>query len=218
MIEIKIGAAVKSEGREVGRVARIVLDRNSYEGTHVVVKYGGPLNGRHVLMPLDWISGSEPDQVRIERTGAQLAELPDFEVEHYARLDELDREEFEHPRSKVKPSNWVNYVVPLVANAFGDPYHTPGVVVTDQMVKPSEGIIRRGCAVESRDGHKVGQVQELLLSEPDWRLTGVIIERGFVLTHPMRIPADWITRIGRDRIVLNRTREQVEAWETEQRK
>jgi sporulation protein YlmC with PRC-barrel domain len=42
MIEIHIGATVESEGREVGRVERVVLDRDSNEATHLVVKYGGP--------------------------------------------------------------------------------------------------------------------------------------------------------------------------------
>jgi len=156
--------------------------------------------------------------VRIGRTAADVAALPNFEVQHYARLDQLDREELEHYRSKVRPTDWVNYVVPLVANAFGDPYHTPGVIVTDELLDPSESVIRRGLAVESSDGHKLGEVHEVLLSEPDRRLSGVIIGRGFVLTHPMRIPADWITRIARNRIVLNRTRGQVADWEREQRK
>lgn len=217
MIEINIGAIVESEGREVGRVERVVLDRDSYEATHLVIRRGGPFTARQLLMPLDWIVGTERDRVKVQHPAADLASLPRFEVQHYARLDELNREELQHPRSKVRPADWVNYFVPLVANAFGDPFHTPGVKVTDQVVEPTESVIRRGLAVESRDGHKVGEVQEVLLSDPDWRLAGVVMERGFVRTHPMRIPADWITRIERDRVVLNRTREQVEAWEREQR-
>jgi sporulation protein YlmC with PRC-barrel domain len=217
MIEINIGAVIESRGQEVGRIERIVLDRGSYEATHLVIKHGGPLSARQILMPVGWVVRTRHDRVWIEHTAAELTALADFEVQHYARLDELGREELKHPRSKVRPTDWINYFVPLVANAFGDPYHTPGVVVTDPLLEPSESVIRRGLAVESSDGHKLGEVQEVLLSAPDWRLSGVIIERGLVLTHPMRIPGDWITRIGRDRIVLNRTREQVKAWEREQR-
>ncbi|MBK9708743.1 MAG: PRC-barrel domain-containing protein [Acidobacteria bacterium] len=94
--------------------------------------------------------------------------------------------------------------------------HTPGVLVTDQLVTPSESTIKRGLAVESSDGHKMGEVQEVLLSEPEWRLSGIIIARGFVLKHPMRLPGDWIAMIERERIVLNRSREQVETWEKQQ--
>jgi len=217
MIEINIGAAVESRGREVGRVERVVLDRDSYEATHLVIRHGGPFTGRQVLVPLGWVVGTERDRVKISRTADELASQPGFEVKHYARLDELNREELEHPRSKVKPADWVNYFVPLVANAFGDPYHTPGVKVTDPNLELSESTIRRGQAVESNDGHKLGEVREVLLSESDRGLCGVIIERGFVRTHPMRIPADWITRIEQQRIVLNRTKAQVESWEREQR-
>jgi sporulation protein YlmC with PRC-barrel domain len=107
-------------------------------------------------------------------------------------------------------------VVPLVANAFGDPFHTPGVVVTERMLEPSERAIRRGVTVESSDGHKVGEVHEMLLNEPDWRLSGLIIGRGWVLRHDLRIPADWITRIEATRIVLNRRKKQVEDYERQQ--
>jgi hypothetical protein len=40
--------------------------------------------------------------------------------------------------------------------------------------------------------------------------------RGFVLKHPMRVPADWIAKIERERIVLNRSKQQVEDWEKQQ--
>jgi uncharacterized protein YrrD len=217
MIEIHIGATVESEGREVGRVERVVLDRDSNEATHLVIKYGGPLNARQVLMPLSWVARSEHNRVRINHSSAECENLPNYELQHYARLDELGQGELEHHRAKIKPADWINYVVPLVANAFGDPYHTPGVVVTDRLITPAENAVRRGLTVESRDGYKLGALQEVLLSEPDWRLSGVIIERGFIITHPMRIPADWVFSITSDRIILNRTREQVKSWEREQR-
>ena len=73
--------------------------------------------------------------------------------------------------------------------------------------------VNRGLPVESSDGHKVGEIHEVLLSEPDWRLSGIVITRGFVLKHPMRVPADWVAKIGRDRIRLNRSRQQFEDWE-----
>lgn len=215
MIEIKIGANIVSGEREVGRVERVVLDREWYEATHLVIKHGRPLNPKHLLMPVAWVAGAEHDRIRIDRTEEEINALPNFEVQHYVSLDHLDQEHLEHPRSKVKPSDWINYFVPLFANAFGDPYHTPGVIVTDQLLSPTESVIRRGINIESSDGHKVGEVQEVLLNEHDWRLSGIIIARGFVLKHPMRVPADWITKIERERIVLNRSKQQVLDWEKE---
>lgn len=217
MIEINIGAAVESHGREVGRIEQVILDRENYEATHLVVRHGGPLNARHVLMPLNWVTGSEHNRIRIDRTDEELAELPNFEMQHYVRLDQLDEELVEHPRSKIRPSDWINYFVPFVANAFGEPYHPPGVVVTDQLLSSSESAVKRGLPVESSDGHKVGGLHEVLLSESDWRLSGIIITRGFVLKHPMRVAADWVARIERERIVLNRSKQQVEDWERQQK-
>jgi sporulation protein YlmC with PRC-barrel domain len=215
-MNINIGAPVTRGEQEIGKVDSIVLDRDLYEATHLVIKYGGSMNSRHLLMPVEWVSGTERGRINLERTDEELAALPNFEVQHYVRLDQLDEEHLEHPRSKVRPSDWINYFVPLFANAFGDPLHTPGVVVTDQILSPSESVIRRGINVESSDGHKIGVLQEVLLSEPDWRLSGIIIARGFVLKHPMRVPADWVAKVERERIVLNRLKKQVEEWEPEQ--
>ncbi len=212
-MDIHIGATVENYGEDIGRLECIVLDRESYEATHLVVKQGRALYARHILMPVEWVFGSDRDRVRIEQSHDQIAALPNFELQHYVRLDLLDEEQVEHPRSKVKPTDWINYFVPLFANAFGDPLHTPGVVVTDQLLAPSESAIRRGIYVESCDGHKLGEVHEVLLSEPDWGLSGIIITRGYVLKHPMRVPADWVAKIERERIVLNRSKKQVEAWE-----
>jgi uncharacterized protein YrrD len=217
MLEINIGATIESRGREVGRVEQVVLNRDSYEATHLVVKHGGLLNARHLLMPFNWVVGSEHDRVFIDRADDEINALPNFEMQHYVRLDQLDEEQVEHPRSQIKPSDWINYVVPFVANAFGEPYHPPGVVVTDQLLSTSESAVNRGLPVESSDGHKVGEIHEVLLSQPEWRLSGIIITRGFVLKHPMRVPADWVVSIERDRIRLNRSKQQIEDWEKQQR-
>jgi uncharacterized protein YrrD len=213
MIEIKIGVIVESGGEEIGRIERVILDREWYELTHLVIKHGGPLNPRHLLMPVSWVVRCEHDRVLIERTEDEISALPNFEIQHYVSLDNLDQEHLEHPRSKVKPSDWINYFVPIFANAFGEPFHTPGVLVTDQLLSPSESAIRRGISVESSDGHKLGEVHEIVLNEPDWRLSGIIIVRGIVLRHLMRLPADWISKIEKERIVLNRSKKQVVEWE-----
>jgi sporulation protein YlmC with PRC-barrel domain len=217
MLDIHIGAIVDNNGEEIGRLECIVLDRDSYEATHLVVKQGRALSARHILMPVDWVTASDRARLRIDQEDDQLAALPNFELQHYVRLDLLDEEHEEHPRSKVKPADWINYFVPLFANAFGDPLHTPGVVVTDQLLTPSESAIRRGLQIESCDGHRLGEVQEVLLTEPDWGLSGLIITRGFVLKHPLRVPADWVAKIERERIVLNRSKKQVVAWERQKR-
>lgn len=215
MIEINIGASVENNGHEVGRIERVVLDREFYEATHLVIKRG-TLYPRHQVMPVDWVESAEHNKIRIDRADDEIESLPNFEVQHYTSLDQLDQESLERPRSKVKPADWINYFVPLFANAFGDPLHTPGVVVTEPLLSSSENAVRRGLPVESSDGHKLGEVHEVLLTQSDWGLSGIIMARGFVLKHPMRVPADWIAKIERERILLNRSKQQVEDWEKQQ--
>lgn len=216
MIEINIGAEVVCDGHEIGRIERVILDHGSFEVAHLVVRHGGALHPRHILMPVNWVVSSGHDRVTTDHSVSELESLPNFETRHYVGLDHLDEERWEHPRSKIRPTDWINYLVPLVANAFGDPYHTPGVVVTNQLMEATENAIGRGLPVETSDEHKVGAVAEVLLSKPDWRLSAIIITQGLVVSHPVKIPADWISLIQSDRIVLNRSREQFESWAGEQ--
>jgi len=212
MIEINIGAVVESHDEEIGLIERVILDHNSFEAAHLVIRRGGALHPRHILMPVDWIVSASHDRLRIEQSVTELEALPNFETQHYVSLDHLDEEEWEHPRSRIRPTDWINYLVPLVANAFGDPYHTPGIVVTNQLMEATENAIVRGLRVESSDESMVGEVAEVLLSKPDWRLSALVITRGGDTAKPLRIPADWISIIQSDRILLNRTLEQFEAW------
>ncbi len=213
MKEINIGAKVFSHHHEIGRVEQVVLDCNDYEASHLVIRHGGALQAQHLLMPIGWVTNAEHDRVYISHSEEELKALPNFETQHYVRLDQLDQEHSDHPRSKIKPTDWINYFVPLVSRALGELYNPPGVVVTDQLLSPSESAIGRGLPVESSDGHKVGEVQEVLFSEPDWRLSGFVIGRGFIRTHPMKVAADWIAKVTAEKIVLNRSKSQVEEWE-----
>jgi uncharacterized protein YrrD len=217
MKEINIGAVVLSGNQDIGRVEQVVLDCETFEASHLVVRCGGALQSQHQLMPIGWVTNSEHNRVHIEHSEEELTALPNFELQHYVRLNQLDQEHLEHPRSKIKPADWINYLVPLVAHALGDPYDPPGVRVTEPLLSASESAIHRGLLVESSDGYKVGEVQEVLFSEPDWRLSGVVIARGFILTHPMKVAADWITNITPEKILLNRTKAQVEEWEKQQK-
>lgn len=217
MIEIRIGAGLFSQGQDVGQIERVILDRETEEVTHLVVRHGGPLQSRLLVLPLAWVKRATHEQIETDRTGAQIEGLPNFETQHFVTLDQLAKEQGEHPGSKIRPADWIHYLVPLVANAFGDPYHTPGVIVTDPLLAASESAIRRGMPIDASDGHRVGELLEVLLSEPDRRLSGLVVERGHLLSHSLRIPADWINRFESDRIVLCRTRAQIDDWEKEQR-
>ncbi len=212
MIEINIGAAVESGGVELGRIEQVILDRNTGEVTHLVVRHGGALHSRHIVMPLNWITSSDSERVVIERNESELEDLPNFEMRHYVSLDRLDEEQWEHPRSRIRPTDWINYLVPLIANAFGDPLHTPGVVVTDQLLSATESAIHRGMAIVSDDEQKVGELLELLVTEPEMRFSGLIIAHGLITVRAVHIPADWVETIQHDRILLNRSYEQVESW------
>jgi uncharacterized protein YrrD len=219
MIEINIEAMVENGEEEIGVIERVILDHNSFEATHLVIRRGGSLHPRHILMPIDWIVSSTHDRLRIERSGGELEGLPNFETQHYVSLDHLDEEQWQHPRSRIRPTDWINYLVPLVANAFGDPYHTMGVVVTNQLMEATENAIGRGLPVESSDEEQVGEVAEVLLSKPDWRLSALVVACGAGrggTDRTLRVPADWIAIIQSDRIVLNRTSEQFESWMEEQ--
>ena len=90
MIEINIGAVVENEHEEIGLIERVILDHNSFEAAHLVIRRGGGLHPRHILMPVEWIVTASHDRLRIARSVAELEALPNFETQHYVSLDHLD--------------------------------------------------------------------------------------------------------------------------------
>jgi uncharacterized protein YrrD len=213
MMKINIGANVECRGERVGTVKRLILDPTSFDLRQIVVGRGGLLTAREVLVPVERIYGAKDEVVTLDMSATELEALPDFEETVYVSLDRLDRDaSLQVPLSTIEPALTSFYFIPHA------PLPEEAPTVAGETVKHTEpGTCEINAGMEVYAGeHKVGEISEVIVDSSDKRATGFVIERGWLFTHNVEIPADWVGTIEGRRIVLNRTKEQIEDLDKEQ--
>jgi hypothetical protein len=73
----------------------------------------------------------------------------------------------------------------------------------------SEVVLDKGTDVVDAAGDKIGTVAEVLFG-PDDRITGFMVEQGFLFHHDVWVPAEWIGPITHEHVQLTVSRDQVE--------
>jgi uncharacterized protein YrrD len=212
-MKINIGANVECRGERVGTIKRLILDPTSFDLQQIVVARGGFLTAREVLVPVDRIYEAKEECITLDLSLAELETLPDFEETVYVSLDRLDRDvNAPGPLAYIEPALTSFYFIPQVPLPDNSP---AAEATTVKHIQPEACEINAGMEVYAGQ-HKVGEISEVIVDSCDKRATGFVIERGWLFTHNVNIPADWVGSIEGDRILLNRTKEQIEQLDEEQ--
>ena len=182
------GATALCTDGHCGSLVRVVVEPHGGTVTHVVIEPEHRVGLGH-LVPLDQVESADgPLQLRI--TKAQLAALPRSEtVGPAAGLSGPDSEATAWP-------------------AFGGNADVPE---SHDRVPAGEAEIRPSEEVEARDG-SVGRTRGVIVEAITGRLTHVLVEHGHVWhRREVAVPADAVTLLGPDRLVLSLTRSEVGA-------
>jgi sporulation protein YlmC with PRC-barrel domain len=212
-MKINIGAKVECRGERAGTIKRLILDPDSFDLRQLVVAHGGFLTAREIIVPVRHIHEAKEEIVILDLTMAEMEALPDFAETVYISLDRFDRDpNAQPPSSYIEPALASFYFIPRFP--LPDP---PPTLATETVkhIAPGACEIKAGMEVYAGE-HKVGEISEVIVDSCDKRATGFVIERGWLFTHNVEVPADWVSSIEGGRIQLNRTRQQIEALDDEQ--
>lgn len=169
MSELRVGAVIKSESAELGKVDALVIDPTDNSVTHLVVRHD-PL-GPRVLVPRDRVVSTGPDAVVVSLDEDSL---------HNCEL-------FDAPQFNVPGSDWLPHEGEYEPGSyFLEPFATPldaYVLAEMERVPKGEITIRRHDEVFSSDGTKVGHVDEFLVDPADGHVTHVVLREGHGLHH-----------------------------------
>jgi len=69
--------------------------------------------------------------------------------------------------------------------------------------------VELGSRVKSRDGQDVGNVKHLIVDPSDNRVTAVVLEQGFILTHDSIVPIEELSLTPENEVEINRLADQV---------
>lgn len=169
MTELRVGAAVRGRDGDLGKVDALVIDPTNQVVTHLVVAHE-PL-GRRVLVPRDKVERSSPDVVEVDLSEDTFHACELFDEPAYNVPDDG----YQPPDLAYEPGAY-----------FLEPFASPldGWALADhERIPKGEITIRRGDEVLSRDGTRVGHVDEFLVDPADGHVTHIVLREGHILRH-----------------------------------
>lgn len=224
-MQIKNSAAVfTADGKDVGRIDRVVLDPRTHEITHVVVRKGW-LFTEDKVVPVSLVDRISEDEVFLRDDAEGFDELPNFEETYYVQTDDGPQVQGGTAgRSAIGPVDYASYAPSLYwyppAGAMWPGYYTGayGYPMTNYTTHTEQNIpegtvgLREGADVLTADGEHVGTVEQVLTNDQLNRATHLVISAGMLFKEKRLIPVDWILdveeetiRLGVRRHTLDRT-------------
>jgi len=208
---LKEGTRVETtSGEQVGSVARVVIDPRSKEITHIVIEKGFLFVTDRVL-PASLITESDDQRLVVNLDTEDLDQYPEFEVTRFVTLDEkdlpVDREALfidekiplTIPYPSVGPHHYWG-----PSNVAATPrYIYEGYAAVKEQNIPDEAVaLKKGAALISEDGKRVGELNEVLVDQQDNQATHLILSKGLFSAEKKLIPTSWITRVDEEEIQL----------------
>lgn len=229
-MEFKRHAPVYTATEEqVGVVDRVVLDPQSNEVSHLVIRHGW-LFAEDKVAPIELIAHATADQVRLRSDVKNLDDLPPFEEVSY--LPYPDDEETASPTSSAstaeeapvaddaeEPATTTTYTT--VTDAFSL-YGYPGVGMTwpsydlgyygypDELYKvkvkrhiPTGTVaLREGAEIVDSEGERVGAIKRIFTNDATGEATHLLIAEGWIFKEERVIPLDWVKTITENEVQL----------------
>jgi sporulation protein YlmC with PRC-barrel domain len=201
-----------SDGEDIGSVDRAVVDPQTNEVTHIVVRTGA-IFGRDIMVPREDLerAAQDGDTIRLSLTKNELELLPDFEPDRYGPP----------PGTWVAPAAYGfpagSYAYPLAVDPMmgGMP-----VLIPDQRTDLDEDepvTLTKGALVLDRNGDDIGVVDDMRFDAESGRLQGFVLRVGGALRtlfgggDTVEVSRYQIESVGESIIRLRLAKEEVEA-------
>jgi len=191
------------EGKNAGRIDRVVLDPKTKEVTHLVVRKGLLLTEARVV-PIELIGATTHKGITLREDVSDLEALPFFEETHYVQAtgDPSSESPGQAENNNVPSLYWYPRFDGVLPLAMPDPSPPPYVAETEQNIPEGMVALKEGAKVITADGVAVGTVEQVLTDAYLNRATELVIAQGLLVKERRRIPITWVSRVGEDEIHL----------------
>lgn len=213
-MQLREGTSVFTwDDKDVGHIARVVMNPVSKEVTHVVIRQGFLFTEDKVL-PIDYIATASEDRVVLRQDVRDLENLPHFEETHYVPAYRGDDTYPEYGPESAEPVMWYPpvgmapyhtagfYGAPAVAHW---PYETDDAYTErkEQNIPDDTVAIKDGADVISSDGKHVGDVERVLVDTSSDYASHIVISQGLFFKERKLVPTLWLSTIMDDEVHLS---------------
>lgn len=195
-----------SDGEKVGRIDGVVIDPNSRELTHLVVKKGF-LFTKDKVVPIDLVETANKNRVVLKQDVGDPDDFPDFEEAHYLPLEEARTSGNRGP-GRISRLAWY-YPLPRKAwwhtqmSAYPGFPEPPFLRRTELNIPDDTVPLEEGAKVVSSEGDHVGDVERVYAEEEEQRGTHLLISQGLISTSQKLITSMWVDRVFEDEARLS---------------
>lgn len=198
-MQFKDGTSVYTfDDQNVGHIDRVVLNPNTKEVTHIVVRKGFLLTVDKIIS-LNLIISTTEDRVVLQLNDADdLDTLPTFEETHYTPLDETEFHAAAFEPELATPFYWY----PPMGLEYGYRSASPYIKETDENIPEGSIALKEGARVISVDQQHVGNVTRIFTESEHNQATHFLISDGIIFKHKKLVPVNWIREMQEDEIYL----------------
>jgi uncharacterized protein YrrD len=203
-MEFRQNASVYTvDGKDVGRVDRVVLNPETKEVTHIVVRKGFLFTEDKVI-PKNLISVATTDKVMLREDVGDLHALPLFEETHYIWLSDgsptkTDGDNRIGLAPPIYPYAGVGSILPASMTDLSTPQY---FAETAQNIPEGMVALREGAKVIAADGQYVGNVEQVITDPQLGRVVRLVIAQGLLLKERRQIPITWVSQVQEDEVHL----------------
>lgn len=205
-IQLKEGTrVVTSDGKEVGKVNRFVIDPLTDKVTHIVVQKGG-LFAEDKVVPFNKVNLADEHDIVLKESIGDFNDLPPFEETHFVQAAGQDVNAptpDDPPHLRVVPAYyWYPPAGYMEVPGSGIGYENWPQIQTKQNIPEETVALKEGSTVVSSDGRHVGNIERLVLDRESNRVTHFLISQGLLFKDRKLIPAHWVRSLEEDKVHL----------------
>lgn len=187
-----------ADGRQVGRIERVVLNPETRVITHIVVQTGSLFNKEQKVVPIEDVTETTEKEIALREDSREFDSLPPLEEKHYIPPGE---DVARATPAAGQPS--IAYGTPMMG-ALADPAPSGEGFVThiDQNIPEGTVAMKEGARVMSAEGKHVGNVERVMAEAPADEATYLLVSSGLLSKEHKLIPIQWVMMVSEDEVHL----------------
>jgi len=235
-MRINLGTKVMTaDGKNVGKIDRLVVDPRSERMQEFVVRKGF-FTEHDIIIPIgqveDPVGNDDDDTIHLRMTADEVKQLPDFVEHSYVAAPDgmypglfgdsvgmggaaatgglLWPAPIYEPAADGSPGR---AGLPAQAPATGGSEVAPGMMEDRlQESRPGSVFLSTGTDVKTRDGDKIGTVDQLVVDPARGKVTEMIVKKGLFGGKEIRIPTQFIDEIDDDAVHVALDKDRLERF------
>lgn len=226
-MRIELGAHVwTQDGQQAGKVSRLVMDTSQQTLDAFVVHT--QWMGDDVIVPIKDVAQVEAnDTIHLTITEEQFRALPQYIVTQFVTGSPTEEQnvlyDYEGAGRGMVPQSVPNLGGPTSLGYQYDPAGAPligltdmdsAIVTTQSSLSENEFAITKGTRVISVDGHHVGNVHEISVTD-EGKLSGIVVTSGHIRKQQHFIPMKEVADADSDAVYLRTTAADFKGMEME---